>query len=322
MKTKFILLGLVFALFLGAGVLQQASAQQIPVPTQYLYGPVLYNPAAKGTQPGSNIFVSHQQRRIAFNAQSFTQLLSFSSAPLTANRVLAWGVNLTNDREYTERRTGISAVISYHLINQGNSSELGEERTRLSAGASMGMIVWGTDYTSLPLTDPADPLFTNQTTVAADAGLGLDFLMGRSNYQLQAGATFTQLPAAFYNEDNYTFTPVPHMLLSASGLFRLSDAIWAGPSVLFKEGLASENGSFGGGQLDVNGKIALPEKHIWAGVGYRLTTAGLNAAYGMRVLNTSATHLDFNLIAEVPMNSSRSFGPSLDVGVTFGWGGE
>lgn len=306
---------------LGWGV-SQASAQQIPIPTQYLFFPGLYNQAGMGTESGGRIFLSHQQRKVAFTGGANSQIVSFSAKPLTDKRLIGLGITFTNDREFTERRTAISGVLSYHIINNGTSNALGMERTRLSAGASLGMIGWGNDYSDVPVVDRSDGLLVRQTAFSPDAGLGVDFLMGKPAFQLRGGFSLQQIPAAFYRGQNYTFTPIPHYLASASAMFRLGDGIWGGPMLTAKDGIASENGSIGGGQIDINAKVAFPGKNIWAAAGYRTGAAGLNLAYGMRLLDRERSRLGLSFIAEYPLNNSRIFGPSIDLGLAYGFGAQ
>jgi type IX secretion system PorP/SprF family membrane protein len=249
-------------------------AQQDPIYSQYLFNPLLYNPAYASVYEMSSITTQTKVQWLGSPTFALTNALSaFSST-----QKMGVGLNLLNDRVGLEggkaayRNTQADLIYSYKISLQ--------EGIYLSAGLQTSFINKRMDNQNLNLKYEEDPLF--QTPVAASKinfGTGL-YLLNEEKYYLgfsiprilnstyQEGEVIGQRYNRHYyisgglmlgSEGNIPIRP-SFVLRTAKGIspaidltttILLSDIIWAGVTVRNFNSLAIL------GQLDISEKFRI-----------------------------------------------------------------
>lgn len=329
MKKIYTYLGVIFCCLCGA--MSSVNAQQVPISNLYIYQPHLFNPASKGTIHLNRFLLSHQQRRSFFGLSSFHQTLTYSSKALNDRDKMGWGFQIINDAEHADRRLSMNFSLSYHLLNNVERDEWDEEFLgdgyRLSIGGMGGLLNLSENYNGIPVHDGGDPHLRNQNFNRLDLGVGIDGYYQKGILRVQGGGALLQLPEWLEKTRGDTMVVIPHAFAHASMMLWLTEGMWIGPWVLYKEELGSSRG-IGAAQLDANLKIDLINYNLWAGGGYRIGNSAINAAAGWRFIDKDSTwngryfprKWDLTGVFEYPINDSYRFGPTFEIGLgcTFG----
>ncbi|MCB9233214.1 MAG: type IX secretion system membrane protein PorP/SprF [Bacteroidia bacterium] len=309
---------------------QSVQAQQFPFSNFYQYNPWLYNPAVI-FQPGqTQIFAIHQQRRVAFSGLSHTQILNFSSAPQGMQNKMGWGIFVSNDFEHTEWRLNLLGRIGWNIINDTTFKDSTTIKNiyKLSVGGMAGLINIGSNYNGIPVYDRQDDIISDASSFTElDAGAGLQYYMETPNIKFQAGASIFQLPGNVLTKQKRALSIIPHYVIASQFLYK-TPIVWMGPSVMYKEVL-NDSLSIKAALLDLNWVFKFPGKAgLFAGGGYRWNNVAVNGLVGMTIWSKKKENLywikdwgvDLSLGFEVPLNNSKLFGPSFELGLGYRFG--
>jgi len=121
-------------------------AQQDPQYTQYVYNPVVINPAYAGNRGVASITGLHRSQWVGLDGAPRTQSLSIHS-PIAESKV-GLGLSIVNDALGPQLETYIGVDFSYTI----ETSDFG----RLSFGLKGGGHFLDVDFTQLNLLDPSD----------------------------------------------------------------------------------------------------------------------------------------------------------------------
>lgn len=261
-----------------------ASAQQRPQYTQYIFNNYLLNPALSGIENYTDFKAGYRKQWTGINNAPVT---SFVAAHWNLSNNYLWknplslpekgdnpmeddfpqnytaspahhgmGVVAVLDKTGPITRTDIDLTYAYHLQLSGTWN--------LSLGLAAGITNLKLDVNALTLENPNDPSLNNTiiSQIKPDLGVGIwlygaRFFAGASVQQvLPQIIKFTPDPA--YN----TGKEVPHAFLTAGYKFYVDDHISAIPSLMVKYVRPTPV------SVDVNLKLAFKDK-LWIGGSYR-----------------------------------------------------
>jgi type IX secretion system PorP/SprF family membrane protein len=229
-----------------------------PVYSQYLQNGFLINPAYAGSRGALSGFLSYRMQWMGIEDAPVFQTLTFH-APMKNDRV---GLGIMGQfMQYgVTRSKSIYASYSYNFkVWQG----------KLSLGLRGGVDLSNNDYTKIALTNPGDPVFTEDgnSYILPNIGAGVYYY----SEKLFAGIsvprflsykkTTTNNVQAYHDFKNYD------ILFSAGGLITFSDAFKFKPSVLLNYSPQATRKLY---QLDLNGNFILGDL-IWVGGSWRTT---------------------------------------------------
>ena len=140
----------ILTLFMLLYLIWNASAQQEPMFTQYMYNPVTINPAYAGSRGTLNFTAMHRQQWVGIDGASKTLALSINSPFIGYN--VGVGLSLIYDEIGPTKQTGIYVDYSYHIKLTN--------RTKLAFGLKGGVNVYDINKTPL-LGFVGDPLYDN-----------------------------------------------------------------------------------------------------------------------------------------------------------------
>ena len=169
--------------FLSLAVLSiQTNAQQLPVISQYLYNPYLYNPARTGDGELGSINLNFKRQWTSMPYAPITGMLSVET-PLKDARMGVGGM-LYSDRTHIINRIGGMGSYAYHIPFSKDYLH------SLSAGLSLGFIHQSFDFEAADVENPNDVQILNSNA----RGTSFDFSLGL-NYRwkdLHAGFSMLQ----------------------------------------------------------------------------------------------------------------------------------
>lgn len=255
-------------------IVASVNAQQLPWTNLYLFNPALYNPAANGFTQSNNITGLHQQRKIGYgDGWSSGQYLVFQGKPLGANGKHSIGTNLNIEEEFVERRIHLLGSYAIHLLHDSTHALRQTRiirREKLSLALNAGANVWSQNFDKYFVFDREDDLATKYTMAKFDMGFGMDYYRSDSMNQYRGTVGIFQLPQLlFQSNGNDTMTMFPHAVAHFQYSRRVSNSIWLGPSILFRE-VFGQGAGLRAGHLDVGAKAAFMKKSgLWLGTGFR-----------------------------------------------------
>ncbi len=146
-----------------------AEAQQLPVMHHYLYNRFLLNPAAAGSTPYANFFVTHRRQWDKMPDAPVTNVFT-ADANIKDTR-FGVGGQLFTDETHILTNVGGSASFAYHLP----FNEAGDHR--LSLGISVGAVNKRIDFANATVAQPNDValLGNNANQMYVDASAGLQY---------------------------------------------------------------------------------------------------------------------------------------------------
>jgi hypothetical protein len=313
-RSMVILIGLCWAV--------NASAQQLPISDMYTINPHWVNPAAVGTSTMNQLMLSYQQRKLDWgNVRSMSQFLNYQSGPQGRNRNFGWGLFVNNDLEHTENRISLNGAIAVQLVrNQFN---------QLSVGINGGILNWGSGYGRNRVYDRSDELLALPTNFAElDAGLGIRYAYNNYFIRAEGNAAITQLPGNLVSKFNTGVRLDPHMLAGGNALFTFDNNLYMGPMAFYRNTFGQKDTVLHTGTVDLGAKMEVLRWGFWAGGAYRINQAAILAGFGLKVINPdtlfessrTAYFLGINATATYPLNQSRTFGPSVELGIVLQFG--
>jgi len=243
----------------GLGIALQANAQQLPVMSQYLYNPYLYNPARTGDSGLGSINLNFKRQWTSMPYAPVTGALSLE-APINGTD-MGIGAMLYSDRTHIISRVGGMGTYAYHIPFSKDYVH------RLSAGISLGFIHQSFDFAAATVENPNDA----QLLASTARGTAFDFSMGL-NYRwkdLNVGLSMLQglnnqirFLSTFGQEVKYINTR--HFMINASYDFTFGGAKeWMVRPVVMTRlipGLPA--------QAEVSA-VASWKRLLWASLGYR-----------------------------------------------------
>ncbi|MFN5356280.1 MAG: type IX secretion system membrane protein PorP/SprF [Bacteroidota bacterium] len=199
-------------------------AQQAPVYSQYMFNPFLINPAYAGSE-----------QRFGASMHYRDQWSGWEGAPRTISALahgriyrerLALGVIVEEDAFGITRQRDALLGIAVHLPVRGSL---------LSFGFRGGMRFRSRDITKLNITDPGDPLITNQFTEERYARLGFGVQLQRERFAIgisMPDVFDADAPLSDPQADRVWAFPRRAMVLTSALSVRLSDGFSLRPSTL------------------------------------------------------------------------------------------
>lgn len=267
---------LVILLVLFASV---AHAQQDPLYAQYLFNPLIINPAYAGLNNNMNIMAGYRTQWTGLDGHPQT-LNASAHTSLVNNRVGA-GILLTSDQigNITNSETNVSVAYKLNF-----------EESTVSFGMQAGFQNYRTDYSGLNILDPNDNAFVggergSRVNIGAGAILKSEkFFIGLSVPRL--------LPSTFRNGGQEFELYNQHYYLMGAYVHYLNEHIRLKPSVLFR-GVKSAPAS-----IDLAMNLNINAIHT-AGV----FTRNFNT-YGLLVQTLVKEQFRFGYVFELPTNRS------------------
>jgi type IX secretion system PorP/SprF family membrane protein len=289
MKTRLpLLLTLLVAL-----VMQQASAQQAPQYSQYIFNELVINPAYSGSKDILNINATYRSQWTGLEGAPTTQTLSVDG-PMKNDR-MGWGVHLMNDMIGAQSQTGLYANIATR-VNLSRTA-------RLSFGIAGGVAQYTLDGTKLnagdDLPDVAIPE-GRETQILPDAKIGIFF----NTERYYAGLSAANL-IPFKDDNTIIATPRRHYFLSSGYMFDLGAYVHLKPSFLIKHDFK------GPANLDLNAFLLLYNK-LWLGGSYRTAVPVFTKVDMSEIRKRNA----WALMAQVYATPKFRIGYSYDISLT------
>jgi type IX secretion system PorP/SprF family membrane protein len=276
MKTY--LLALWFILFTST----YSTAQVDPLYAQYLYNPVVINPAYTGMNKYMNVMAGFRKQWAGFDGSPTT--INVTGHTSLLDNKMGIGLIIIEDQIGENKNTLVQATYAYKIDLGG---------TYLSFGLQGGMVNYRSDNFELNPYDDGDDVFLGkQNTTKPTFGSGIilksdKLFLGLSvPRMLKVKADFDNLETELYTQHYYAF---------GSYVFLLSPRIRAKPSILIK----AVNGA--PISADLNFQFLLNEQFS-AGV----LTRNFNT-YGVMAQLKLSQGYKFGYVLEVPSNNSVGF---------------
>jgi type IX secretion system PorP/SprF family membrane protein len=253
-----------------------AMAQQEPQYSQFMFNKLPLNSAYTGGRDALSLRALYRDQWTQLDGHPRTMTLSGHS-PLK-NENIAVGASFVYDQLGVTKQTWVSGTYAYRFkLNEG-----GKQDMKLSLGINAGMLIYKSNLSELYVTDPTDPVFTeNVSRVMPDIGAGIYFY-GKNFY---AGASVPNfIKSDLYSKDQKDNLPegisavrVPHIFGMAGGVIPLSKTgiVKFRPQVLTKSTIAK--GYKSPFELDVNASFMFFDM-VNVGATYR-TTLGNKKQY-------------------------------------------
>ncbi|MBC5775745.1 type IX secretion system membrane protein PorP/SprF [Pontibacter sp. KCTC 32443] len=289
MKTKLpYLLVLLCAL-----VVQQASAQQAPQYTQYIFNELVINPAYSGSKDIININTTYRSQWTGLEGAPTTQTLSVDGPARNAR--MGWGMHLINDRAGAQSQTGAYANIATR-INLSRTAQL-------SLGIAGGISQYVLDGTKLNPGDETPDVAIpegRESQILPDAKIGLFF----NTERYYAGLSVANL-IPFKDDNTIIATPRRHYFFSTGYMFDLGPWISLKPSFLIKQDFK------GPANLDLNAFLLMYNR-VWLGGSYRTAVPMFTDVDMSEIKKRNA----WAILAQVYATPKFRIGYSYDVSLT------
>lgn len=226
-----------------------ASAQQDPMFTQYMFNGLVLNPAYAGVHDAISISAGTRIQWTGTGSEKpFTNTFSIH-APLQDK--LAIGASFTDDQIGRTNRDRLNLSLAYKIpIGLG----------RLSFGLSGGMMVYNLDaYSASEVGDPNDPLNASYSTTKPEVGAGV---MYYTDIFFLGVSTNNLINSNVQNNEAYYFRAKQHFFAYAGYVININEFMKLKPNVLLKYVDGSPV------QVDLNAN-ALFDNRFGLGVSYR-----------------------------------------------------
>lgn len=257
-------------IFLLLAFAKAVTAQQDPQYTQYMYNPIVINPAYAGNRGVMSIVGLHRSQWVGLDGAPRTQTLSIHT-PIANSRV-GLGLSVVNDEIGPSDETYIAADFSYTLPMGDNA--------RLSLGLKGGVHLLNVDFTQLNAFNPSDPLLGQniENRLSPTVGLGVYYHTDRFYFGLSSPNV---LQTNHFDESNdsgataFIAQQRIHYFATAGYVFDLNDEIKFKPATLVKV----VNGA--PLQVDLTANFLFDEK-VTIGAAYRWSAA-LSGLIGFQI---------------------------------------
>ena len=274
--------------------IQMASAQQLPIYSQYLYNKFLINPAHAGSDGYTSVNLTAREQWIGYSGAPRTYSLSWQTrflkqsadVRMKASRKTVYrpksdgkvglGAYVFSDRNGLIKRTGFQATYSYHMW------------VRPTTQLSMGLAVTGYHFVinadESSFEDPNEPWLTDNLRrgiFVPDADVGLYLL----NPKWDLGISAQQLFGAAAKIGDYAYRNFKmdrHFYMFGSYYYDLHHKSELEPSVLLKMSEQLKP------QADI-GMTYIYDQSVWSGLTYR-TGGGIIANIRLKYVPKHTTH--------------------------------
>jgi type IX secretion system PorP/SprF family membrane protein len=287
---------------------QIASAQQLPIYSQYLYNKFLINPAHAGSDGYTSVNLTAREQWVGYSGAPRTYSLSWqtrilkkphelkrtssnkvSFRPKTDGRV-GLGAYIFSDRNGLIQRTGFQATYAYHMWIQQN--------TQLSLGLAFTGYHFKVNANESSFEDPSEPWLTDNLrrgVFVPDADFGLYLL----NNKFDFGFSAQQLFGAAVKIGDYAYKNFHmdrHFYMFGSYYFDLNPKSELEPSILAKMSEALMP------QVDF-GLTYIYDQTMWTGLTYR-TGGGVIANVRFKYVpkHTTKTAMFFGYAVDFTLN--------------------
>ena len=212
----------IITLFLGILLFQEATAQQDPQYTQYMYNMNVINPAYAGSKEGIAITALYRNQWSGFDGAPET--FTFSAHSPFGDKV-GLGLSAIKDELGPVSETNVFADFSYTLQVT--------ETIKIALGIKAGVTFHDVGLSSLELQDPNDPFFSQDINnsypnIGAGAFLYADnFYVGLSVPNLLNSVHLDENGLKYGSETNHYFA-------TAGYVFQLNENVKLKPSVMVK----------------------------------------------------------------------------------------
>ncbi|MBK9477391.1 MAG: type IX secretion system membrane protein PorP/SprF [Bacteroidetes bacterium] len=228
-------------------------AQQTPQFTQYMFNPLVLNPAYAGSREVISTVLLYRNQWVNFEGAPTTITASINS-PLR-NKKLGIGLHVISDKIGPCSMNQYVGSFSYRIrLNSG----------KLAFGLRAGLYDYYYDWSKVDYKDKAD-IFNSGTSTRL-LKPAFDFGMYYYNSSFYAGATIAQLSTKSSSNTtlltNFTNQLAPHILATVGKAFEVNSMITLRPSAVLRY---TNNAPV---NLDLNASFLLDEK-IWLGIGIR-----------------------------------------------------
>lgn len=233
-----------------------ASAQQLPLFSQYYFNSFIYNPANTGQETGTTLGLVGRKQFTGLSNSIGTYAATLQSR--NGESKSGFGLYAYNDQVNLFRTNSISGSYAYHI-------PLSRERT-LSFGLALTALDHKYNASNFYLVNPEDPIVAllgeeGGFTVDANAGVNMDFgkfSMGLANLQM------LQNQEAFKNNANSKtlYTLANQWIFNAGYKIAINENLELNPYLLYRKTQAAP------GQVDLNVFLNWTDKG-YAGIAYR-----------------------------------------------------
>jgi len=306
MKHLFTCLTLAFTLLISG----QVYAQQIPVFSQYIYNPYLYNPGRAGADDLGNVYLSGRRQWTSMPDAPITQTLTFDT-PIKDGRS-GIGATAFVDNTHIITKLGIMGSYAYRF-------KFDEEGTHsLGAGLSVGLLHQRVDIENATVEDVGDPALLNGDNLRRtvfDASFGIHYRFKRLNVDVSI-PQITNTDVIFRNQTGSTSTYdlLSHYLASVRYKFGFGESKISLEPVAILRATA-------GLPVQVDGNLVLDwNDRVWFSLGYRSNTAAVNGGLGVRIHDKLSATYTFEM---PPRKDDRTgLGYTHEILLGFRFGGE
>jgi type IX secretion system PorP/SprF family membrane protein len=280
-----------------------ASAQQLPLYSQYFSNPFIYNPSFTGMTDDTKAFLMHKSQWKDMPGAPVTSLLSVDG-PIREKNV-GLGLTLFNDVTDITERMGAYTSYSYKI-------KIDEDNT-IRAGLAVGVLVSKIDFTKVIVKDVNDPFLMRniERKASFDANLGVGYIWKA----LEVGFSIPQLvgnKVSYVNSESSAYYQLNrHFLASAKYTFDVvkDKGMTVYPLVMVRTASGAPV------QYDINAVFDWANMG-WAGISYRSNYAiGLNL--GVRLNNTLSAGYAYDLSIG-PIGSYSGGAHEIMLSYTFG----
>ena len=276
-----------------------AHAQQDPMYTMYMWNMMTVNPGYAGSADVMNATALSRHQWVGFDGAPSTNSLMVHT-PLR-NRALGLGLSLVDDRIGPSHSTGVFGDFAYRIrLNK---------TTRLAFGMKAGLNTWRMNMSSVPGTDPADPVYQRDVNSGLHPNFGFGmYCWGRKAYVGLAAPKLLRGEVLIGSEAGQIrlYKEQWHFFLVGGYVLPLSAQVRFRPSVLLK--------AVDGAPLsaDLSANFLFVEK-LWLGAAYR-TSKELSAVFSYQITDQLRAGYAYDL-ALSPLRSNH--GGSHEVMVTY-----
>lgn len=284
-------------------VMGAASAQQLPLYSQYHANPFIYNPSLTGATEDAKAYLMHRSQWKDIPGAPVTSLLSVDGPIREKN--IGLGLTLFNDVTDITERLGAYSSYSYKIkINDDNS---------INAGIGIGVLSSKIDFTKAIVKDVNDPFLMQnvQRKTTFDGSFGVTYMWTK----LEVGVAIPQIAGQnveFLNSNSAAYYQLSrHFLASAKYTFDVvkDKGMTAYPLVMVRYANGAPV------QYDINAVFDWANRG-WAAISYRSNYAvGLNL--GVRLNNTLSAGYAYDLTIG-PIGSYSGGAHEIMLGYTFG----
>ena len=228
-------------------------AQQDPQYSQYMFNPLVLNPAYAGSREVMSAVLLYRNQWVNLDGAPNTLTASFNT-PLKNNKI-GLGLHIVSDKIGPKTTNEYVASYAYRLkLAQG----------KLALGLRAGVYDYRFDWNKIDYKDKDDVFNANQQTHVIKPTF--DFGMYYYTKSFYAGAAFSHLSISEYKTTNnitdFRSKLVPHFVGTVGKAFEINSKLTFRPTAVVR--LANKVPP----SIDVNASVLLDEK-LWLGVGLR-----------------------------------------------------